>query len=135
MIGGGIAGAAGRIAERGISGVKASELQQIAKRADDACGAAIEHPSDRKIRKTLFEAMAALIDPAFLALADGGPPHLRGRCRQACILAESVRERIDASCKPGVPDGSASMGIAILARDLRRVLADIVDWGESRRNA
>lgn len=111
-----------------------SELQRIAREADDACATILECPSDRPLREALFKVLDGLIDPAFLQAAAGGPPHLRGRCRQACILAESVRERIDGSRKPGTPDRSASLGIAALARDLRRVLADIVGWNEPTHN-
>lgn len=114
--------------------MKVSELQQTAKSADDACAAALDRPSDRAVRETLYEVLSGLIDPAFLQAAEGGPAHLRGRCRQACILAESVRDRIDASRRAGVPEGSASIGIAALARDLRRVLADIVGLDEPARN-
>ena len=123
------------VTNRGWVAVQVRALQRIAVEADEACAAALKHPSDLALRQALSDALAALIEPAFLEAADGGPAHLRGCCRQACMLADSVRERIDASRRQGVADGSASMGIATLAKDLRRVLADITGWQEPARSA
>jgi len=72
-----------------------SNLELIARAAETACVAVIDRPKDVHVREQLFNALAAVVDPAFEGDDDTASPYLNDLLSQARVWAALVRSRID----------------------------------------
>jgi hypothetical protein len=100
-----------------------SEIQQIAKVAEKACAAAINHPKNRDLREDLFDVLGPV---AKLSRVDDATSsaHLHDLLRRTGVWAEIVRGRIDNSRSSIVATPVAS--IRYPARDLQHLLSQLV---------
>lgn len=102
------------------------EIGRIATIAEKACVAVIDHPANTEARETLFNVLAPIVNPTFA----GGPhrvsAYLHGLTRQACTLAEITRARIDASRSQPARESFSTVSIQGSARELQRVLSDLM---------
>lgn len=101
-----------------------SEIQQIAKAAEKACTAAINHPKNKGLRQNLFDALEAVVDPAFVVEDAAQSAHLQDLLRRASVGADIVRARIDNSRNSEMATSAAS--IQYPARDLQQLLAQLL---------
>jgi hypothetical protein len=98
-------------------------LERIASMAEKACTLAIDQPGDTQAREQLFDALAAVADPAFQG-DDPDLDHLSGLFSQARVWAVIVRTRI-ASLPTNNHSYSALKAIIYPARDLLPILVDL----------
>jgi hypothetical protein len=71
-----------------------SEIKQIAKVAENACEAAVNHPRNAFVRADLFNALGAVVDAAFVESAATHSARLHDLLYQANVWASLVRCRI-----------------------------------------
>jgi len=105
-------------------GMMLSDIRLIAKAAEKACAAAINHPHNKDVREHLFDTLGAVIDPAFVASDAAQLAHLHGLLRRACVGADTVRVRIDNSRHTRMAASAAS--IRYPARDLQQLLSQLI---------
>jgi hypothetical protein len=100
-----------------------SEIQQIAKVAEQACAAAINHPRNRDLRDDLFDVLGPV---AKLAQVDDATysAHLHDLLRQTGVWANIVRSRID-NARSAVAAGPVA-SIKFAACDLRHLLSLLI---------
>ena len=111
--------------------MKLSGIELLAKAAEKACSAVINHPKDSAARERLFNTLADVVDPAFVETAPSRYGQLNDLLRHTSVWADIVRNRIDVFRHAKSGDGSAS-GIQYPARDLQRVLhALMVELGRT----
>jgi len=101
-----------------------SDIQLIAKAAEKACAAAINHPNNKDVREHLFDTLGAVIDPAFVESSATQLAHLHGLLRRASVGADTVRFRIDNSRHSRMAASTAS--IRYPARDLQQLLSQLI---------
>src|SRR6266566_5124400 len=101
-----------------------SDIQLIAKVAEKACAAAINHPNNKDVREHLFDTLGAVIDPAFVESSAPQLAHLHGLLRRACVGADTVRFRIDNSRHSRMAASTASSRYP--ARDLQQLLSQLI---------
>lgn len=102
-----------------------SNLELIARAAEKACVAVIDRPKDVHVREKLFNALAAVVDPAFEGDDDTASPYLNDLLSQARVWADLVRSRIDSVGATKGGDTSAPT-VHYPARDLLQVLSELV---------
>jgi hypothetical protein len=105
-------------------GMMLSDIQLIAKAAEKACAAAINHPHSKDVREHLFDTLGAVIDPAFVESDAAQLAHLHDLRRRASVGADTVRVRIDNSRHSRVAASAAS--IRYPARDLQQLLSQLI---------
>jgi hypothetical protein len=92
-----------------------SEIQTVAKVAEKACAAAINHPANIEVRRHLLDILDQMAE---LLSSAGYPDRLRNLHRQIGIWADIVRYRLDNT-------GSA-VSVRRPARNLQRLLSQLV---------
>jgi hypothetical protein len=102
-----------------------SNLELIARAAEKACVAVIDQPKDVHVREQLFNALAAVVHPAFEGDDDTASPYLNDLLSQARVWADLVRSRIDSVRATKGGDTSAPT-VHYPARDLLQVLSELV---------
>ena len=76
-----------------------SNLELIARAAEKACVAVIDRPKDVHVREQLFNALAAVVDPAFEGDDDTASPYLNDLLvrhaygRISCAVGSTASER------------------------------------------
>jgi len=101
-----------------------SNLELIARAAEKACVAVIDRPKDVHVREQLFNALAAVVDPAFEGDDDTASPYLNDLLSQARVWADLVRSRIDSVW--ATKGGDTAPTVHCPARDLLQVLSELV---------
>jgi hypothetical protein len=103
-----------------------SEIGRVATIAEKACVVVIDHPTNAEARETLFNVLAPIVNPTFVGGHEGVSAYLHGLIRQACTLAEITRARIDTSRRQPARESFSAVSIQRGARDLQRVLSDLI---------
>jgi hypothetical protein len=102
-----------------------SNLELIARAAEKACVAVINRPEDIHAREELFNALAAVVDPAFEGDDDTASPYQNDLLSKARVWADIVRSRIESvrATKGGDPSAPT---VHYPARDLLQFLSELV---------
>jgi hypothetical protein len=98
-------------------------LARIATTAERACAMAVDRPKDPQAREQLFDALAAVANPAFQA-DEPEYEHLTDLFSQARVWANIVRTRI-AGLQTNKLGHPAVKAVQYPARDLLPILGDI----------
>jgi hypothetical protein len=112
--------------------MKSSDIELIAKAAEKACAAVINHPRDDNAREQLFKTLADVANPAFIQLDGASARYLDDLLQQANVWADIVRSRIDMFQQATRGDVSASL-VRYPARDLQRILCELIGELGARR--
>ena len=101
-----------------------SEIEQIARVAEKACAAAVNHPRNADVRADLFNALGAVVDAVFGESAATHSARLHDLLPQTGVWANIVRCRIDNSRNSKSPTSAAL--IQYPARDLLQLLSQLL---------
>jgi hypothetical protein len=98
-------------------------LARIASTAERACVMALDRPKDPQAREQLFDALAAVADPAFQA-DEPEYTHLTDLLSQARVWADIVRTRIT-GLQTNKLGHAVVQAVQYPARDLLPILSDL----------
>jgi hypothetical protein len=110
-----------------------SEMERVALTVDEACAAVIDRPADTAARAGLFELLAPLANASFHDGDFNVKPRVFGLFRQASSFAAIVRARIDNARTD--PESFVAMQVAIVARDLQRIVSQVLGEFAKGRDA